>query len=110
MTDISRLGLLDFVCIDFYDTARYEIEFYVTLEKIYTGFDRDLQAESIRRFSSLTRDEQRTTDSSATIRCLESLQVYTQILEGEIQALRNSLSWKITGPLRWLGRPVMRRL
>jgi predicted SAM-dependent methyltransferase len=108
LTDISRLGLLDFVCIDFHDTARYEIEFYITLEKVYAGFDRDLQTESIRRFSSMIRDEQRASDAAETMRALESLQIHAKNLEREIEALRSSLSWKITSPLRWLARPIMR--
>jgi SAM-dependent methyltransferase len=138
--DIARLGLLDFVCVDFYDTAMFEIEFFITLEKVDPGFDRTLQAESFLRFlptvrppsspssdggesesapelklqmlrDSLTRVESTAETEKAQLRgALERESEKAAALDREVRMLRDSLSWKITAPLRriasaiWLSR------
>jgi SAM-dependent methyltransferase len=140
LADVARLGLLDFVCVDFYDTAMFEIEFFVTLEKVHPGFDRTLQAESFLRFlptvrnpsvpssdggesesaSEITlrmlRDSLMRVESAAEAQkgqlrgALERASDKAAALDREVRMLRDSLSWKITAPLRriasaiWLSR------
>ena len=140
LADVARLGLLDFVCVDFYDTAMFEIEFFVTLEKVRSGFDRTLQADSFLRFlptlrnpsfpssdggksestleaavrmlrDSLTRVESTGEAEKAQLRgALETASEKAAALDREVRMLRDSLSWKITAPLRriasaiWLSR------
>jgi SAM-dependent methyltransferase len=88
---LARLRLIDFRVIDFHDTPVHNIEFVVALEKLPDSLDPDAHTKAI----------------------LDSLPaIPAPLLEGEIEALRlsaqidvlNSVSWRITEPLRALRR------
>jgi hypothetical protein len=110
LADLTRLGLLDFICIDFQTTARYEIEFYVTLEKVYPGFDRHLQLESINRFRSAIHSEHHAgAERDENMRRIQALEAEVEQWQREARMLRQSLSWKITAPLRRIAGLLLQR-
>jgi hypothetical protein len=101
---LIALDLLPYRVAKFFRTAFNEPEFIVQLEKL----DPNLSPEA-RRDSALASIDALTTASPALPADLEGLRSALAERDALIAAMRSSLSWRLTAPLRGV-RPILRRV
>lgn len=87
--------LLDYEVIDFQDTEKYQLEFYVTLKKCNKGVH-----NRARQLNSIPKIKQ-----TPELRGLDKKVAY---LKSQLDHLYNSKSWRLTKPLRDLRRKIQR--
>ncbi|AXL52871.1 hypothetical protein DSC91_006061 [Paraburkholderia caffeinilytica] len=106
---LTLTGLVHFACANFFDTERYEIEFFVTLkasddqQQIVDSWTAMKSAAK----TSVPRNSVPSDEALAGLLDFErsrnlALSRKLEAAHQAIQELRNSTSWKITGPLRSL--------
>ena len=93
LRELTKNGLIDFEVCSFMETQEYEIEFYVALKKV--GAD----VPVANRLKKIPKVKQRT-KLDVVNEHLHGLIEQRQAFESEITAIRNSLSWRVTSPLR----------
>ncbi len=89
--ELTRLKLINFEICNFIDTQEYELEFFVTLRKIKVNDEnKDRIIKKIPKIKNYNID---------TVRQIE-LEGKNELLSREVELLKNSLSWRVTEPLR----------
>ena len=92
--ELMALGLLPYRCRAFYETEPCAIEMLLVLERCPEGFDRAAAIASFADRAPGVADETPT-------------RVLT--LEATLDAMRRSRSWRLTAPLRAMGRSLAGR-
>jgi glycosyltransferase involved in cell wall biosynthesis/SAM-dependent methyltransferase len=119
----SRLGLLDFVIVDFHITTKNTFEFFVSLERLPRTLNSEealqLQLEGLNSIyrrqpflsihtssynEDLTAKDRTLREENQTI----GYELRLKEMQHRLDALQNSFSWRLTAPLRrladWFGR------
>ena len=113
---LARAGLVHFACDNFFDTERYEIEFFVALkasddqQQIVNSWAAMKSATTtsvphIAASSSMSLADLLELEQSRNLALLRKLET----AQRTIQDLRDSTSWRVTGPLRSLGSTLRRK-
>lgn len=99
---LTKDDLIDFELCSFMETQENEIEFYVSLKKIgrkSTKSNRLRKLPEIEDMTKLHHLEER----------LDSLAYESYMFEKEIEAIRDSVSWRVTAPLRKVSKSLKRK-
>jgi SAM-dependent methyltransferase len=102
--EVATLGLINFSCERLEETARHEIEFFVTLRE---STDRDAVLQSWRK----TREVHQASTGPMDILMgrVHDLESRVRDLEAQLAATTSSKSWRVTAPLRRL-RGLLRNM
>jgi SAM-dependent methyltransferase len=95
MKRLIEHDMCDFEVVNFSDTTKDELEFYVSLRKVDPKKDKKKQLASIPKLKRPLR--------------VEELEKKVALLEKEIDAMKNSKSWRITKPVRAAKSKIKRR-
>lgn len=102
LRELTKNDLIDFEVCSFLETQEYEIEFYVTLKKVGKESTRASRLKKIPNIKEVTKLH--------TLQAqLDDLAHQSHIFEQEIEAIRESLSWRVTAPLRKASNSIKRK-
>ena len=100
---LIRHHLFDYEVVYFADTAKDELEFYVSLQKVRT-------ADTAKQLASLpTLTEPPGRQAHKLTKEIERLNAQVQQLSAELAGIKQSKSWRITQPLRAINQHAGRK-
>lgn len=117
---LAEVNLLGFACVNYHDTERGQLEFFVTLvicndkQEIIDSWRRMMQAtngvHTVKvSYAGGMRDCETNETTDGLVRQLAECELLVRRLrlnleqsDSASEAYQNSMSWKITSPLRWL--------
>lgn len=90
LRELTENDLIDFEVCSFLETQEYELEFFVSLKKVDKNYSKQSRLRTLPKINETLRIDK------------ESREAIKQsvFFEKELESVRNSLSWKITKPLR----------
>ena len=108
MAQMARFGLLDLACVDFTDSAiERGFEFFISLTP---STDRQATIDSWMLMAQGVSDPLPGTGAAAAKVAAKEEALHAahalRVAEGQVAALLDSNSWRITAPLRWLARRI----